>query len=159
MPCWLQVLQGLLTPVIGLIALYIAWQQHRTETLKLKIDTYERKVKVYQETHKYISIVFRDCKPKLPELFAFSAATAEADFLFPPIIRTYLDEIFTRAYSLYTANMEYRNCDQEQPPGYDHMKVCKTLKENTDWFMEQVKAAKEVFKPSLDLSKTSVFGV
>lgn len=37
---WLQVLQGLLTPVIAGTAAYIAWQQWKTNDRKLALDTY-----------------------------------------------------------------------------------------------------------------------
>jgi hypothetical protein len=44
----LRISQGLLTPVIGAIATYIAWQQWRTNQNKLKLDRYER---IYKRRH------------------------------------------------------------------------------------------------------------
>ena len=87
MPCWLQVAQGLLTPLIAIITTYIAWQQWQATKLKMKMERYERRLKIYQDTHKFISEVIQDVKPQLPQMFGFYSATAEADFIFPPTIR------------------------------------------------------------------------
>src|SRR5271170_90498 len=47
MRCFLQVLQGLMTPVIALIAVYIAWQQWRTNADKVKLDKFDRRFPIY----------------------------------------------------------------------------------------------------------------
>jgi hypothetical protein len=57
MPYWLQIAQGLLTPAIALITTYIAWQQWNATKLKMKMERYDRRLKIYQETHKFISEV------------------------------------------------------------------------------------------------------
>lgn len=55
-------------------------------------------------------------KPEFPEIFDFSAQTAEGDFLFGPEIRKYLDEISSRAVNLSTARAEYRDFMNPIPP-------------------------------------------
>lgn len=86
-------------------------------------------------------------------MFGFYSETAEADFIFPPVVRKYLDEVFSHACQLGLANTEYKALGESQPEGYDHAKVCESLNSHTVWFTEQAHVAKDVFKPFLDLSK------
>jgi hypothetical protein len=76
---WLGVLQGLLTPVIAAIALYIAWQQWKANERKLVLDRYERRLRVYQRVVEFLSLVLRDFKPEPHEVMKFRGDTAEAD--------------------------------------------------------------------------------
>jgi hypothetical protein len=149
---WLQVLQGLLTPVIGLTTLYIAWQQWKGNQLKLVLDRYERRLRIYQEVVGILILVQRDFKPEFSDFQKFRSATAEADFLFPPEIAIYLDEIVKRGMKLRQANLEYRDLTQTPPPGYDHNKVVTEMHEQEVWFTEQFELAKQKFKRYLYVS-------
>lgn len=153
MPCWLQIAQGLLTPMIAIITTYIAWQQWKAKQLKMKMERYERRLKIYQETHRFISEVARELNPTHAQMFGFDSATAEADFIFPIGIRQYLDELFEHANQLHAAKAQYRDYTQEQPSGYDHKKVCEDIKRHSEWFINQPKVAKEKFKPFLEIFK------
>jgi len=153
MPYWLQIPQGLLTPLIAIITTYIAWQQWQATKLKMNLERYERRLKIYQETHKFISEVITDLKPELPQMYGFYSATAEADFICPPQIREYLDEIFSRALKLRSANVQYKDYTQEIPSGYDHNKICKDKEDLARWFIDQPKIAKEKFKPLLNITR------
>ncbi len=150
---WLQVLQGLLTPVIGLTALYIAWQQWKGNKFKLVLDRYERRLRVYQNVVALLLLVQRDFKPEIGDLQKFRSDTAEADFLFEPEISAYLDELFERGWKLCCANKEYRDMFQPIPPGYDHEKVVTEMHEQEIWFTDQFAAAKQKFKKYLDIGR------
>src|SRR5262245_46820286 len=82
----LQILQGLLTPVIGATAVYIAWQQWKTNQRKYVLDRYERRLRVYQCVVETLRLINKDFRPDLQELFKFNYDTAEATFLFGPEI-------------------------------------------------------------------------
>jgi len=150
---WLQLLQGLLTPVIGVIALYIAWQQWQGNKVKLVLDHYDRRLRVYQSVVGFLRLVLRDSKPEISELMKFPLDTAEAAFLFPPEIPEYLDEMFKRGLKLRQAAKEYRDMFQPVPEGYDHGKVVANMQEQEVWFTNQLLAVKEKFKEYLDLSR------
>ena len=151
----LQILQGLLTPVIAGIAVYIAWQQFKVNKRKLEFDQYERRLRVYQEVRSILTLVLRDFKPEFSDLQKFRAATAEADFLFKPEISTYLDEIVSRGWKLRSAHAEFRDLTQPPLPGYDHQKVVNAIQEQEKWFTEQLEvgAAKQKFKKYLDVTR------
>ena len=84
----------------------------------------------------------------------FGAATAEADFLFGPEIRLYLEEISTRAAKLRSANVQYRDLHQPVPQGYDPEKIVNQMNEQVTWFTEQLvgSIAKDKFREYLNIS-------
>jgi hypothetical protein len=149
----LQILQALLTPVIASLTVYIAWQQWQGNKLKLRLDRYERRLRVYENVVALLLLVQRDFNPQVMELQKFRRDTAEADFLFEPEIAAYLDEILKRGLSLWSANNQYRDFAQQAPPGYDHHKVVTTMHENEVWFTDQFGVAKQKFRKYLDVSR------
>jgi len=116
-PMWLQVLQGLLTPTIAVVATYIAWQQWKTNEIKLRLDRYERRLAIYREVMTIISSVVREAKCSIPELLLFRSKTFEAEFLFGADIPQYIEEVFQRGLKLHTANAQYRDISQPPLPG------------------------------------------
>lgn len=147
------VLNALLTPLIAIIATYIAWQQWQANKLKLKMERYDRRLRVYQEVVKML----RRCANRgieWADLIDFGSSTAEGDFLFGPEIRQYLDEIISRATELITAKAEYRDFTQPAPASYDHNKVVKEMSDQLRWFTEQIVGfvARDKFAQYLNIS-------
>lgn len=155
--CWsilIEYFKGLLTPVIAVVAVYIAWQQWQTNKQKLVLDRYDRRLRVYEEVRKILSIVTRDADVKnLEDLMRFRTSVSEADFLFGSEIPEYLDEIHRRALQLWRWCREYRDYTQEKPEGYDHEKVVTGMHAELTWLTEQFEPAKAKFKKYLDVSK------
>src|SRR5713226_5422676 len=139
------VLQALLTPLlattticIAIITTYIAWQQWKGNQLKLKLDRYERRLRVYQEVVRMLKQCANGEIREFSIIVDFGASTAEADFLFGPEIRQYLDEISSRAGRLRSASVQYRDFTQPVPAGYDHEKIVNETSAQTAWFVEQI---------------------
>ena len=55
-----EVLSGFTTPLIAAIALYIAWQQHKTSWDALKVNLYDRRLKVYRGLVDLFAVVLQD---------------------------------------------------------------------------------------------------
>jgi hypothetical protein len=87
-------------------------------------------------------------------LIEFGASTAEADFLFGPEIRQYLDEISTRAAKMRSATVQFRDFKQPVPQGYDPEKIVSEIGVQTSWFVEQLAgfAARDKFGQYLNIS-------
>lgn len=148
---WITVLQGLLTPVIALIALYIAWQQWRTNRQKLKWDLYDRRLRIFEEVRKILSLVLRDANANREDLLRFRTSVADADFLFGPEITDYIDEIYSSGLRLARWNDQYIDATQPQPPGYDHQQVVDEMHKELTWLIEQFEPAKKKFRPYLEV--------
>lgn len=149
----LQISQGLLTPVIAIVATYIAYQQWQTNRQKLILDRYDRRLRIYEEVRRILSIILRDANASTDDLLKFRTSVSEADFLFGPEIQAYIDEIYKRGLNLWRWNEEYRDHRQEKPPGYDHSKVVEEKHKELKWLTEQFEPAKQKFKKYLDVSK------
>jgi len=147
----IEIFNALLTPTIAIVATYIAWQQWRVNKQKFDLERYDRRLRIYEEVRKILSIVMRDARASYEELLRFRAAVSEADFLFGPEISAYIDEIYKRGVQLEVWNKQYRHSGQEIPTGYDHQKVCDGMEREIEWFTAQFDPAKEKFKKYLHI--------
>lgn len=150
---FIRVFQGLLTPVIGGVAVYIAWQQFQSNRAKLQLDTYDRRLRIYQELLDLLRTVLRNADASWDDIGKFARGTAEADFLFGDDISTYIRDVYLRSVKLRTANEQYRDHTQETPPGYDHAKVVEEMHTALNWLSEQGEIAKSKFRPYLRIGK------
>ena len=149
----IEISKALLTPIIAIVATYVAWQQWKTNQQKLNLERYERRLRVYEEVRKILSIILRDAKASTEDLLKFRTSVSEADFLFGPEIPEYIDEIYKRGLNLWRWNQEYRDYTQEKPEGYDHKEVVEEKHKELTWLTEQFGPAKEKLEKYLDISK------
>ena len=147
-----EALKALLTPVIAGVAAYIAWQQWKTNALKVKLDRYDRRLRIYEEVKRILSLIMRDANADVEELLKFRTATAEADFLFGKEIPDYLDQIYQHGLKLWQRNREYCDLYTTPPEGYDHKLVVDDMHNQLVWLTEQFEPAKKLFRPYLDIS-------
>jgi hypothetical protein len=151
----ISIFQGLLTPLIAIIATYIAYQQWQGNKLKLKMERYERRLGVYQEVAKMLKLCANGEIREFSVIVDFGAATAEGDFLFGPEIREYINEISIRAAKLRSANVQFKDYTQPVPAGYDPEKIVNEISTQTAWFVDQLvekSVAKNKFGKYLNIS-------
>lgn len=144
-----EILKALLTPLIAIIATYIAWQQWNTNKLKLKLERYERRLRVYEEVKRILSLMISKADISLAELLKFRAASAEADFLFGSEIPNYLDEIYSHGVELRRYNSDIA---KKTPGGNDHNAAVQGRDNHLIWLSKQFGLTKDKFKKYLDIS-------
>ena len=150
---FIRIASALLTPLIAVVATYIAWQQWRTNQQRFVMDRYDRRIRIYEEVRKILGIVVRDGGATWDDLLAFWRAVSEADFLFKPEISAYITEIYQRGVRLDHLRRQYRDCTQQDaPPGYDHAKVVDETHKQMMWFSEQFDVAQKKFARYLSIS-------
>ena len=57
-----RVFSAFLTPVIGLLVAYIAWQQHKTNRNQFKLALLVRRQKIFDATAGFIAVVLKHAK-------------------------------------------------------------------------------------------------
>lgn len=93
----LNVLSGSLTPLIALIAVYIAYQQYLINRKKVNLDLFEKRIKVFNETKQVLFKIERDDKIDIIVLRDYIFSVNDSKFLFGKEISDYIEEIKTRA--------------------------------------------------------------
>ena len=141
--------------VILLIILFIyGWRQRKKfYWLTHRKELYDRRLDIYYEIEKILSLMFRNRKVSLEDLSMLLSNTAEAKNLFDRKIPKYIDEVNSHGVKLGQAATEYRDLYQEPPPpDYDHNKIVKQLHEQSTWAFEEHKKLPDKFKNYLNIS-------
>lgn len=147
----IDVLSALLTPTIAAVAEYIAWQQWSVAWFKTRLDVYDRRLRIYNETNGFISSVCARFSPTPQEFSAFWGNTSEADFLVGADVRSFLDELYSKSVKLWSLNSEYDQNLRSPLQHYDPIASSKEKHALSVWFTEQLTGARDVFGPYLDL--------
>lgn len=146
-------LQGLLTPVVAVIAVYIAWQQLRTNTKKSKLDLFDRRLAIFLEVRRILSSVIPGGDADAENFLRFRTGVAESYFIFGAEMEKYLDEIYRHGIGLASMGRRRRIPKEERGPEYDPKKVADEEAMHLGWLMDQLPIAKEKFKRYLDVSR------
>lgn len=149
-----KVISAFAISVIGFGAGAIAFQQWRTNHLKVKYDYFEKRHKIYIATRNMIDYAVANAAMNHMTIVEFSQNTRDADFLFGADIHEYLTEVRKHAASLNYACSSYRDYTKPPQAGYDHALIVQLMHDESLWFTgQQHTRLSAVFKPYLDLSK------
>lgn len=141
-----ETISAFLTPLIAIIAIYIAWQQWRTSKQKLDLDRYDRRLKIYSEIKNLIRVVVREGDASFDAIMQLRINSSEADFLFGPDIRDYIEEIIDHALKLSLAHRAYDDAVKGlKRPDYDHKQVVDAMHDECIWIANQESVALEKF--------------
>lgn len=88
-PSWLDMFSGFLTPLIAIVTVYIAVQQHRLSKRQFQYESYERRFQVYKTVQCFLSEIVREGKTSYTCLSQFYAEASAAAFLFDPSVQNY----------------------------------------------------------------------
>jgi len=141
----LRIFQGLLTPVIAIIAVYIAYQQHKTNRDKLRLDLYNKRYEVFHSLMTLLARILQQGNVKDEQVTEFSRATKEAVFLFDEGISTYLETIRKKALDLWATEENMKPL----PVGKERTAKVAEVRELCDWFTKQFEVAIDKFNKYL----------
>ncbi len=149
-----SILSSLLTPIIALIAVYIAYQQfvinkrtYEISSRKLKLDLYNKRFRVFNETKQVLLKIVQDAKIDLIELRNFIFSVNESAFLFEKEITDYLELIRKNA-------IEYNHAlddIEKHPIGSDEkLRIIESNRKLADWFLSEYQSIESRFQKYLD---------
>ncbi|MCH7557762.1 MAG: hypothetical protein IIB56_09940 [Planctomycetes bacterium] len=142
-----EICAGFLTPTIAILAVYIAWQQHKTNTDKLRLNLYDRRNRVFDGLMNLLGHIGQQRDVTDQQLYQFYAATNQSEFLFGEgNISEYLEEIRKKAIDLQY--LEKRIKDQRLSQE-ERKKVVENSRKVFDWLEKQFEVSKNKFRKFL----------
>ena len=146
-----EILNALLTPLIAVLAAYIAWQQYRVNHHSLRNQLYERRYAVFKAFMSYLADIVSEGKTDYQRTGQFYAEASEAEFLFSESISKKMEELYLKGVALVPLHeqMYPSDCSPGLPVGDEHSKVVKEKDELGKWFYRQIKTTKEIFRSEM----------
>lgn len=153
---WVDALSAFLTPTIALIAIYIAFQQHRINKQRLRHETYERRLNIYKVVQKHLSIILREGKMTYQGCAEFYAEASEAAFLFDKSVQDKIDNMYRKSSDVVALYEKMYPSDSSPglPVGEERSKVALEHSELLKWYHHQLSDSKEFFAKKLGLKHT-----
>ena len=148
---WLDILQGLLVPVIALLGAYIAWQQWNTNRHRLEHELFDRRFTLYEEVVKLFGNVLRRGSTKGVNILEFIEATKSAKFVFNPEVSKFLDQAILKFSDLETIEAELEGMAK----GEERSALIRKRCEVRDWFHDELLVIDARFQKEMGLVRKS----
>lgn len=114
-PAWVSILSALLTPAIAIAVAYIAWQQWRTARNRLRLDLFDRRFAVYQQTRDFLVRRMALGQLETSEITDFTIKIRVSKWLFNSAIADYLEnQIAKKAMDLSALNKELESITDDE---------------------------------------------
>jgi hypothetical protein len=150
--CWTSdLLKGLPAGIVALIVAAISWRQYLVEKAKLKLDLFERRYAIFQQTWEILSeVVSHGTRERNYGLATpFNNFLPQARFLFGKKIAEYLDLASSNWTELQGLESEIQDV-----AGDDRKKNLARGRELMKWFFEQAsKGCKQLFDEYLNFER------
>jgi hypothetical protein len=136
------------TLIIGAIAAYIAWRQHETAKAKLKLDLFDKRYEIFEETWSYLSQAAKLAQNPDP-FHPFTNIIPRAGFLFGSDIEKYLRTASEKQTQLWSINAKSKsNNNIIAPEDIDRLALLES------WFFNEASiGAKQVFGSYLNFEE------
>lgn len=150
---WVEVFNALLTPLIALLAAYVAWQQYKVQHRAFNVQMYERRYIVFKAFMSFFADIMREGKVSYQRLGQFYAEASEADFLFDDAIPNMREELYSRGVDLVSTyeRMYPRDGVPGLPVGPERSEVAKQAGDHLKWFFKQIPETKRLFKAEMTI--------
>jgi len=146
---YVDLFAALLTPVIAIIATYIAYQQYRANQLKLRHELYDRRLLLYNAVAEFLAHIVREGKADRIQLMTLLQKTRESYFLFGKDVSEYVTELYKKGVDLehYDTELHHSNL----PVGDERQRLAQANGELLKWFGHQFDVAQQKFAAKLSL--------
>lgn len=105
---WIDYCQALLTPAIAVLGILIAWLQWRTNHNRLKIERFDHRFRIFEETRKFLQKLILNPTVDEDDRLKFLSETAGSRFIFNEKLSEYLTQIHEKSVDLQTLNEELK---------------------------------------------------
>jgi len=147
MPEWIQILQGLLTPVVAFVGIYFAWQQLAIARAKLQHELFDRRYKIFEATRSFLTNILTEGDVHREAQWKYRAEIADAEFLLNEDVCLYLEDIWKHAVNLEALSKRREGMLGEEK----RLEYIDREDDELGWLLEQLPLLSKRFKPFLHL--------
>ncbi len=145
----IQLSSALLTPLLAIVATYIAVQQWKLERQKWRLELYEQRFETYRAIVEFLSLISQEGNCDIPEAIIFLKRASRNKFLFDAGVQKYIESLYKRAIDLRTISKELK-CSGSQ----DEQKfLAEKELEQFRWFTSQFDIVDQKFGDYLRITK------
>ncbi len=126
------------TPIIAVVATYIALEQYRINRRQYRLALFEKRYSIFNSTATFIAGILQTASVTIPECGQFLRNTRDHEFLFGPEIGAFINEVYKQGVALHTYVSTNNGPKQV---------------ESEEWFSGQIENARALFKRYIDFRK------
>lgn len=138
--------KALLTPLIAIIAAYVAWQQMTTNRRKLKLDLFDRRYAVFESIGQFIGSILTSGRVGEGKGFQFLVDTKATKLLFGEDIAKFVSEVHQKSVHLHGLDAEL-----DGSTGGTRTTNIKAQREIKDWYSKAFEGLEKRFSDYLRL--------
>lgn len=137
-----EALSAALTPVIAIVAVYVAYQQWRTNKTRLTLELYDRRLAVFKAVKALYGEMATLGKATYAMVLKFRSDTAEAEFLFGNEIEKHLDDLYKKGIRLAALHEQMYPSGGAPglPVGPERSKIAAEHGDLLLWFLQDAQA-------------------
>lgn len=140
-----QILNTLLLLLIAAGTAYVAYHIYTTNKAQIDTDLYDRRLNVYREIVRFLSMISRDGDISRHDLLEYRSKTQESAFLFDKDITDYIEKVYSQASKLRSTTDLLKSTDL--PIGDERDKVTVENAKQLIWLADQLPSLKKKFAP------------
>lgn len=145
--CWavknaplINLVKAFIPVLLTIFAVYIGYQQYKTNRRKLKLDLFNKRFTIFQAAKEFIQGVINNSSYEKENQNAFHFGTRGAQFVFGDDIKGYIDEVWFKFVDLETWRDDEKTSEHASEKNR-HLK----------WFINELRTIDVKFEPYLKL--------
>jgi hypothetical protein len=142
----IELSKALLTPVIAILAVCIAWQQLKTNRRKLKLDLFEKRYTVFEKIGEFIGSILASGRVGPGKDVQFLVDAKAAGLVFGDDISAFVSEVYKKAVHLHALDAELEGT--QGPARTSNIQAQREIK---DWYSEALEGLEARFREYLKL--------
>jgi len=153
LPEWIQYAQALgptiVAMVVGCIAAYVAWRQWKTAHYRLRLDLFDRRLRVFVATRNLLNKAIINGQLMHRDLHEFAQASQGAEFLFDGPTKQYFQTINELCHVAAMARLR----QQRDVPDDQYKQLIREEEAILEFLEDAASRVEQQFRAVLDLSR------
>ncbi len=149
----IEISKALLTPLIAIVAVYIAYQQYKLSKFNTKRELYDKNLSVYKAIMDYLGAILVSGNVSSLDTANLLRNTSESYFLFKKDVADYIDELYKKGNKLHMYKIMIDRYRNDNSKNEEYESFCQKDEELFEWFTKQFDETKKLFKKYLALHK------